>query len=114
MEIQLTPETEAHWWLWKAQARDHYFDTVAAPKVQEARAPGSRQYTTQFGQVLHVPPGLNEVQAHKAAKHMAVGHLTLPQRALYEAGKLQVYVVDELGRRHMLMHAQTGRLGVAT
>lgn len=107
MDITLTSETADLWAFWKRLDRDRYFASVGGMPPQQ----GPR-YRTQFGQVIYAPAGLEERQSHKAAKHMAVSLLTPPQRAAYEAGTLNVYVVDDLGRRHWLMYGAKGSLGV--
>ena len=107
-------ENEHLWWELKAANRDSYLHALARPELQAQRAPGTRRYTTFLGQELHTPPGLSEAHAHKVAKHMAVAYLSPLQRAAYERGRLKVYVVDELGRKHSILHAKPGRLGVTT
>jgi hypothetical protein len=108
----LRPEDEEKRQLAKRIDRGRYFDMIASAKVQDERAPGTRRYTTQFNQVLHTPAGLSELQSHKTAQHMAVGLLDPFQRAAYEDGTLEVFVVDELGRKHRMMHAAPGAIGV--
>lgn len=105
MELALQPGTEELWGFWKRLDRERYFASVVGTAPEKGRT-----YRTQFGQSVVVPDGLEERQAHKAAKHMAVGLLTPPQRAAYEGGTLFVYVVDALGRRHILMHGGKGCL----
>lgn len=113
MDFALAPENEHLWAALKRDDREGYFDAVArAHLVAAGRPPGSRLYRTQFGVPLYTPPGLSEAQAHKAAKHMAVAQLTPAQDLDYRTGRLQVYVIDELGRKHWLLFGDTGKLGL--
>ena len=68
------------------------------------------RYTTQFGQEICTPDLQDPRKQHKTAKFMAKAMLTPPQLADYESGKFNIYVVDELGRKHWLMYAAPGKL----
>lgn len=61
------------------------------------------RFTDQFGREIRAP-------SPKAAKHIAAALLTPPQRVDYEVGRLQIRVVDELGRQHLMIYGGKGRL----
>ena len=68
------------------------------------------RYTDQHGRSFQSLDMEDKRQQHKVAKHVAKSLLTPPQLAAYEEGKFNISIVDELGRRHLMLYAKPGVL----